>query len=112
VKSKGGADVLAPGRLHVRSVPRIVKRRLYMLLRRQEADKAARKRLSARDLKAKVDSFSSHSMRAGHVTDASERGVPDHHIMRTTGHKTRAMLGVYSRVTDAKKKSSLRGAGL
>jgi integrase len=112
VKGKGGADVVGATRLDVRSVSRIVKRRLYMLLKRQESEKAARRRLSARDLKAKVESFSSHSMRAGHVTDAAERGVPDHHTMRQTGHKTKAMLGVYSRVTDAKKKSSLRGAGL
>ena len=112
VKGKGGADAVGATRLDAHSVSRIVKRRLYMLLRQQEADKAMRKRLSARDLKAKVASFSSHSMRAGHVTDAAERGVPDHHTMRQTGHKTKAMLSVYSRVTDAKKKSSLRGAGL
>jgi hypothetical protein len=59
-----------------------------------------------------VVSSTSGSGRAGHVTDAAERGVPDHHTMRTTGHKTKAMLGVYARVADAKKKSSLKGAGL
>ena len=38
-----------------------------------------------------------HSLRAGFVSECDRRGVPDSAVMRTTGHKTVAMLDVYSR---------------
>jgi integrase len=40
---------------------------------------------------------SGHSLRAGFVSECDRRGVPDSAVMRTTGHKTVAMLDVYSR---------------
>jgi integrase len=41
--------------------------------------------------------ISGHSLRAGFVSECDRRGVPDSAVMRTTGHKTVAMLDVYSR---------------
>ncbi len=38
-----------------------------------------------------------HSLRAGFVSECDRRGVPDSAVMRTTGHKTVAMLDVYTR---------------
>jgi integrase len=43
------------------------------------------------------DQVSGHSLRAGFVSECDRRGVPDSAVMRTTGHKTVAMLDVYSR---------------
>jgi integrase len=40
---------------------------------------------------------SGHSLRAGFVSECDRRGVPDSAVMRTTGHRTAAMLDVYSR---------------
>jgi integrase len=41
--------------------------------------------------------YSGHSMRAGHVTAAARVGVLSRDIMRTTGHKSEAMLARYIR---------------
>jgi integrase len=98
-------------RFNARSIPRVVKRRAYELYAARNKD-AGKKKLSARDLKAKVGQFSGHSMRVGHVTSASNRGVNDAHIQKTTRHKTRQMISVYTRVTDAVRHSSLKGSDL
>lgn len=42
-----------------------------------------------------------HSLRAGFVSEAKRRGAPDHHVMRSTGHVTSAMLAVYARESSA-----------
>lgn len=97
-------------RLNARTVPDVVKRRAYELC--AERNKGARKKLSAKDLKAKVAQFSGHSMRVGHVTSAAERGVIAAHIQATSRHKTPAMISTYTRVTDAVKNSSLKGSDL
>jgi integrase len=44
--------------------------------------------------------FSSHSLRAGLVTEASKAGVPPWKIQQQTGHKTEAMLSRYIRDAD------------
>lgn len=38
-----------------------------------------------------------HSLRSGFVSECDRRGVPDAAVMRTTGHRTAAMLDVYTR---------------
>jgi site-specific recombinase XerD len=45
--------------------------------------------------------FSGHSLRAGFVTSAAERGARTERIMDHTGHKSVAMVQVYTRRTDA-----------
>jgi integrase len=40
---------------------------------------------------------SGHSLRSGFVSECDRRGVPDSAVMRTTGHRTVAMLEVYNR---------------
>lgn len=89
-------------------IARIVKARVGQLLRAQ----GGKKRVKSDDIDAIVAQFSGHSMRSGHVTSASDRGVPTHHIKAATGHKSDAMIGVYSRVSDKTRNSSLKGSGL
>ena len=47
------------------------------------------------------EEFSGHSMRAGFVTSARERGVPDRIIMHTTRHRDARMIATYDRVGEA-----------
>ncbi len=100
---------ISPDRLNDRSVPRIVKRRVNLLVKSRNTGRKKMTRQQITDLTA---AFSGHSMRAGHVTDAADRGVPVHHIKKSTGHKSDQMISVYSRVQDAVKNSSLKGSGL
>lgn len=44
-----------------------------------------------------ASSFSGHSLRAGHVTEARARGVADSATMQTTGHKRTETLEMYDR---------------
>ena len=55
--------------------------------------------------------YTSHSLRAGFVTEMRSRGVPDHLIARQTRHKDLAMLERYWRPTDdlAPSASALAG---
>jgi len=46
-------------------------------------------------------SFAGHSLRAGFVTSAAERGARAERIMDHTGHRSVAMLRVYTRRADA-----------
>lgn len=89
-------------------IARVVKTRVGQLLRSQ----SGKKRVKADEIEAIVAQFSGHSMRSGHVTSASDRGVPTHRIKAATGHKSDAMIGVYSRVSDKTRNSSLKGSGL
>ena len=45
--------------------------------------------------------FAGHSLRAGFVTSAAERGASAERIMDHTGHQSLAMVRVYTRRTDA-----------
>ena len=45
--------------------------------------------------------FSSHSLRAGFVTSAAERGKSAERIMDHTGHRSVAMVRAYTRRSDA-----------
>jgi len=47
-----------------------------------------------------ADLYSSHSLRAGYVTEARAHHIPDHLIARHTRHKDLRMLGVYDRPAD------------
>lgn len=53
--------------------------------------------------------YSSHSLRAGLVTEATEHGVPDRHITRTTGHSDTRMLTRYDRPTEHFTNNALQG---
>lgn len=109
VVGKGDGKSVSPDRLHRSALPRIMKHRIRGLAKSAHAGK---RKLKQADLDAAAADYSSHSMRVGHVTSAANRRVPVHHIQKTTGHKTRAMIDVYSRATDAVENSSLKGSGL
>lgn len=53
--------------------------------------------------------YSSHSLRAGLVTEASEHGVSDRHITRTTGHSDTRMLTRYDRPGELFSNNALQG---
>ncbi len=55
------------------------------------------------------DIYSSHSLRAGFVTEARARRVPDPLIARHTRHRDLNMLGVYDRPTDLFNDPALAG---
>lgn len=48
-------------------------------------------------IKAKEDKYGGHSLRAGFVTSAVQRGVPEDLIMAQTGHKSSNTLKIYIR---------------
>ena len=98
----------AAKRLAAGYVATIVKTAVRRLLQ----ERAGRKKISAAEIRRAVAEYSGHSMRAGHVTDAFERGVPQHHIKQQTGHKSDSMLSVYARAVSKVKNNSLRGSGL
>lgn len=56
--------------------------------------------------------FSAHSFRAGHVTEADESGAVSHWIRRQTGHSSDAMLDRYKRATQILERSSSNYLGL
>lgn len=99
---------VADRRIHPNDIANIVKARVKQLLQAQ----GGKKRVKSDEIDAIVAQFSGHSMRSGHVTSASDRGVPTHHIKAATGHKSDAMIGVYSRISDKTRNSSLKGSGL
>jgi integrase len=45
--------------------------------------------------------FAGHSLRAGFVTSAAERGAKADRIMDVTGHRSQAIVRVYTRRADA-----------
>ena len=45
--------------------------------------------------------FAGHSLRAGFVTSAAERGAKTDRIMDHTGHQSAAMVRIYTRRSDA-----------
>ena len=63
------------------------------------------------ELKIDPSDYTSHSLRAGFVTEMRARGVPDHLIARQTRHKNLAMLRIYDRPTDALAPSASALAG-
>jgi integrase len=69
----------AHGRLAVAAVSRIVKSAVTDVLHRDPA------------------AYSSHSLRAGFITEARRRGTPDHLITIQTRHRTKRMLDIYDR---------------
>jgi len=58
------------------------------------------------------DSYSAHSLRAGHVTEALARGADRAAIKRQTGHQSDAMLDRYARETDLAANNSSSRIGL
>lgn len=55
--------------------------------------------------------YSSHSLRAGLVTEATEHGVADRLITRTTGHSDTRMLARYDRPGELFANNALQGSG-
>ena len=53
--------------------------------------------------------YSSHSLKSGLVTQASEHGVPDRQIIRTTGHADTRMLTRYDRPGEMFANNALQG---
>ena len=58
------------------------------------------------------ESYSAHSLRAGHVTEALAAGADRAAIKRQTGHRSDAMLDRYARETDLAANNSSSGLGL
>lgn len=106
--NKEGGLRPAAARLSDRSIARVVKRRVYEMLKARHKGK----KISAKDVKALADAYSGHSLRSGFVTSAANRGVANHTIRKTTGHKTDQMISVYSRESDIVKNNALKGSGL
>lgn len=71
-------------------VARIVKKRVYESLIRQG--------YTDEDAKQECTKFSGHSLRSGLVTSAASAGLPEHMIMRQTGHKRSDTLRKYIRM--------------
>ena len=69
------------------------------------------KRASARSGMA-IDSLGAHSLRVGCVTQAAMNGVPEHIIMKQTGHKTVATLRKYIRSGEIFRDNAAAGLGL
>jgi integrase len=59
-----------------------------------------------------VGQFAAHSLRSGHVTQASMNGVSEYVIMRQTGHKSTATLRKYIRMGEIFKINAAAGLGL
>ena len=58
------------------------------------------------------DSYSAHSLRAGHVIEALTRGSDRDSIKRQTGHHSDSMLDRYAREADLTANNSSSGIGL
>jgi integrase len=58
------------------------------------------------------ESYSAHSFRAGHVTEALAQGADRAAIKRQTGHRSDAMLDRYARETDLAANNSSAALGL
>jgi site-specific recombinase XerD len=56
--------------------------------------------------------YAAHSLRAGLVTEAARRGIPDHKIMAQTGHKSREILDRYKRDSQMFRDNPAGGVGL
>jgi len=61
---------------------------------------------------AKRRRYSAHSLRAGHVTDASSRGAPDNVLMMQTRHADPKTLRKYDRPSQQLEESSSGFLGL
>ena len=67
---------------------------------------------SAARAAALKDSYSAHSLRAGHVTEALAQGADRAAIKRQTGHRSDAMLDRYARETNLAANNSSSKVGL
>lgn len=90
-------------RMTPQTIANIIKARVRQYLKKKHP------RWSRDRINAEVAKYSGHSMRVGHITDASERGVPTYKIQNQSGHKDSKMISVYSRVTDKLRDNSLKG---
>lgn len=81
---------LSDNRLSDKSVALIVKRAAF--------SREVSRGLSFEEAEREVRKFGGHSLRAGLATSAAQAGVPEHTIMRQTGHKRPEMLRKYIRM--------------
>lgn len=93
-------DWLELARIHSGPVFRPVDRHGNVLGRRLSAQVVALVvKRSIAEVGLDPELFSGHSLRAGFVTTAKERGVDDASVMEVTGHQTLAMVHSYNRKT-------------
>lgn len=59
-----------------------------------------------------AEAFAGHSLRSGHVTQASMNGVGEFVIMKQTGHKSEATLRKYIRIGEIFRQNAAAGLGL
>lgn len=102
------AGAVRPERMTGASVARLVKARIGDLLRAR----TGKKRAKPDEIARAIADYSGHSMRAGLVTSAADRGVSPHHIKAVTGHKSTQMIDLYSRAGNAARNPTLKGSGL
>jgi integrase len=67
---------------------------------------------AARRAGLKTEPLGGHSLRAGHVTQASMNGVNERDIMRQTGHRSQAMVGRYIRIGEMFTRNAAAGLGI
>lgn len=60
----------------------------------------------------KTEDLGGHSLRAGHVTQASLNGIAERDIMRQTGHKSPVMLAKYIRIANIFTHNAAAGLGI
>lgn len=95
-------------RMTGKAVAQLVKSRIADLLRAR----TGKKRAKPEEIARAIADYSGHSMRAGLVTSAADRGVSPHHIKAVTGHKSTQMIDLYSRAGNAARNPTLKGSGL
>jgi len=101
------AESVKPGRTCGNTIARMIKARIGDLLRRQTGSK----RVKPDEIARVIADYSGHSLRAGLVTSAAERGVALHDIKAVSGHKGDAMVGRYIRSSNMAKNPTLKGSG-
>jgi len=103
VRRRSADTVITQRRMTGQIVAQITKIRL------RQWYKLKHPRWSREKIEAEVAQRSGHSLRVGHITDASERGVPAYKIQNQSGHKDGKMIGVYSRSSEKFRDNSLKG---
>lgn len=106
ITTAGAGEVLRD-RFGAGSISAMIKARMAQIL----ATRAGKKKATRADKNALSLRYSGHSMRAGFITAAAERGVPAEIIMTQSGHKSHSQVAGYIRIADKWRKNALNGVG-
>lgn len=97
-------------RLTGRAVADIIKSRYEGYLRAKHGKRLRPEQAEA--IAARKARVSGHSMRVGHITSAAKNGRRPDQIQLMSGHKTPAMIAIYTRPLSKVEESSLKGMKL